>query len=124
MGSFSVRFAAILSAAALCVFAQAGHSAQAGQLGEDAAPDPRERVRELREERRAQQPWITAPEIDRETVRELLGDPDVAIVDVTCLETRAKIPAQIPGAVWRDCTQVEQWAPLYRRDQTIVVYCA
>jgi hypothetical protein len=124
MKSHSVRFAAILSVAALCAFAQAGHSAQEDRAGEDAAQSPRERVRELREERRAQQPWITAPEIDRETVRRLLGEPDVAIVDVTCRENRAKIPVQIPGAVWRDCTQVEQWAPLYRKDQTIVVYCA
>ena len=124
MKSVSGWFAALLSAAALSVFAQTGHSAQPQQIGEDSGPGPRERVRELREERRARQPWITAPEIDRETVRGLLGDPGVAIVDVTCRETRAKISHQIPGAVWRDCTQLEQWAPLYRKDQTIVVYCA
>lgn len=124
MRRMSLLFAAILGAAALGVLPQASDFAQAQEPGEEVGPRPRERVQELRQERKAQQPWIMAPEIDRETVRSPLGDRDVAVVDVTCLENRAKIPAQIPGAVWRDCAQVEQWSPLYRKDQTLVVYCA
>ena len=112
-----------------CVFAQPGETAQAapgaeGAVAEPASPGPQQRAQERRRQREEEREWIAVPEMDRETLRGLLADPNVVVLDVTCKERGVNISDQIPGAVWRDCTQVKQWASQYRKDQTIVVYCA
>jgi len=112
----------------VCGFPQSGEMALASTAQEAGAEQPspgaQQRARERRRQREQSREWISVPEMDRETLRGLLQDPDVTILDVTCKERGEKIPEQIPGTVWRDCTQVEQWAPQYKKDQTIVVYCA
>jgi len=111
-------------------FAQPGEMTQASPAvakeAEAASPlsSPQQRARERRRAREAEREWIEVPEMTRETLKALLGDPELAVLDVTCKERGAEIARQIPGSVWRDCTRVEEWAPLYRKDQTIVVYCA
>jgi len=119
----------LLAWSPLCVFAQPGEMAQAAPgaedtLAEPSSPGPQQRVQERRRQREEEREWIAVPEMDRDTLRGLLADPNVAVLDVTCKERGVNIPDQIPGAVWRDCTQVGQWASQYRKDQTIVVYCA
>jgi len=131
--SLSALAVAVVTLTPLCVLAQEGQTAQprlpVGLAEPEAAAgalkqDPRERIEEFRRERQGRREWITVPEVYRETLLGMLRDPTLALLDVTCKERGAKIAEQIPGAVWRDCTQVEQWAPEYRKDQTIVVYCA
>lgn len=119
--SLALLAAAVLAIQPLCDCAQAGQNTQSGATAAD--PDsPKARVKELRKERQEAKEWITVPELDRETLLVLLDDPAVVILDVTCKERGAKIPDQIPRTIWRDCDQVAQWAPEYRKDQTIVVY--
>jgi hypothetical protein len=99
-------------------------SAAGRAAAEPTLSEAKRRALERRREREENRPWITVPELEREAVRGLLGDPAVAILDVTCGDQAAKFRDRIPGATWHDWARVEQWAPRYRKDQTIVVYCA
>ncbi|GAB6062148.1 rhodanese-like domain-containing protein [Deferrisoma palaeochoriense] len=69
-------------------------------------------------------PWIVVPTMRVEDLAERLGEEGLVVIDVTCRERRSRLSGQIPGAVWRDCTRVEEWAPEFRKDQLLVVYCA
>lgn len=67
------------------------------------------------------------PEIPRITAKEtkaLLGDPDVAIIDARPVEQWKYSDQMIPQAVHEDPLDVESWAHKYRKDQTIIIYCA
>lgn len=104
------------------------NAAASGDDGVGAASDTggeaQQRVRERRRERRGQQQWINVPELSPEEAFPLVGAPGVVIIDVTCRERGADIAKRIPGAVWQDCTLVEQWAHTYKEAKTILVYCA
>ncbi|GAB4256921.1 rhodanese-like domain-containing protein [Deferrisoma sp.] len=71
-----------------------------------------------------ERPWIVVPTMQVEDLAARLGEEGLVVIDVTCRERRGRLSGQIPGAVWRDCTRVEEWAPEFRKDQFLVVYCA
>ena len=83
-----------------------------------------QRVRERRRERQGQRQWISVPELGLSEALPLVGSPGVVILDVTCRERGADAAERIPGAVWQDWTQVEQWAHRYEEAKTLLVYCA
>ena len=93
-------------------------------VASDTEAEAQQRVQERRRERDDQRQWISVPELSPSEALPLVGAPGVVIIDVTCREGGADITDRIPGAVWRDCTKVEQWAHNYEEAKTILVYCA
>ena len=91
---------------------------------DDAISKPKQRTQQRRRERQGQRPWIEVPELTPEAALPLIGESGVVIIDVTCRENAAKYDERIPGAIWRDCTKVEQWADHYKGAGKILVYCA
>jgi rhodanese-related sulfurtransferase len=65
-----------------------------------------------------------ALEIDQDTLKGLLGAPDLLILDVRQGGDWDKSDQKIRGAVRQDPRQVEAWGPQLPRDQKIVLYCA
>jgi len=100
--------------------------AAAGTAEEDAGSvsSTQQRVEERRRQREGQRRWISVPQKSVAETLAVMGEPGVVIIDVTCRERGANYPDRIPGAVWRDCTKVEQWAGEYEGAKTILVYCA
>ncbi len=90
----------------------------------DAGDEVQQRVRERRQERGGQRQWITVPELSLAEALPLVGAPGVVIIDATCRERAEDFLDRVPGAVWQDWTQVEQWAQRYKHAKTILVYCA
>ncbi|HSH71079.1 MAG TPA: hypothetical protein VK997_14235 [Deferrisomatales bacterium] len=90
----------------------------------DAGSAVQRRAQERRQERRGERQWITVPELSLTEALPLVGAPGVVIIDTTCRERAEAFPDRIPGAVWQDWTQVEQWAHRYKDAKTVLVYCA
>ena len=70
---------------------------------------------------------LAFPEIPRITAKEtflLMGDPDVAIIDARPAEQWRYSDQKLPHAVHEDPFAAESWAHKYRKDQTIIIYCA
>jgi hypothetical protein len=70
---------------------------------------------------------IPFPDVPRITVKEtkdLLGDPDVAIIDARPMEQWKYSDQLIQGAVHEDPFEVDSWVHKYRKDQTLIIYCA
>ena len=63
-----------------------------------------------------------APRIDPAELKEMLGKPDVAIVDVRV--EAASAATRIPGSVMEDSAEYAEWAKKYSTDKTIVLYCS
>ena len=62
---------------------------------------------------------LTGPEL-----RALLaGGATVTLVDVRRAPARDADPRLIPGSVWRDPGQVDEWAQELPRDRPVVAYC-
>jgi len=57
-------------------------------------------------------------------LKEMLGDPNVIIIDVRDPVSWVKSASKILGAVREDPQNVGTWAEKYAREQTIVFYCA
>ena len=64
-----------------------------------------------------------APRIAKEELRSMLGSPDVVVIDVRKEKDWKVADRKIPGAYREDWQTAEQWAPKYRQDKTIVLYC-
>ena len=63
---------------------------------------------------------ITSTELDK-----LLQEKsDLVIVDVRRKSDYEADKVIIPGAVWRDPEQVEQWSKALPRERKVIVYCA
>jgi hypothetical protein len=69
-------------------------------------------------------PFPEIPRITAKQTRVLLGDPDVAIIDARPVEQWKFSDRMIPQAVHEDPLDVESWAHKYRKEQTIIIYCA
>jgi rhodanese-related sulfurtransferase len=65
-----------------------------------------------------------APQVDKETLKSWLGNPDVVIVDVRLPQHWQGSDKKIPGAVREDPKAVETWAATLPKDKKIVLYCA
>ena len=63
-----------------------------------------------------------APRIDPSELKEMLGKPDVAIVDVRV--EAATAATRIPGSVIEDSAAYAEWSKKYPTDKTIVLYCS
>jgi rhodanese-related sulfurtransferase len=76
-------------------------------------------------------PWATAPAtpaavkfIAPATLKGMLGNPQVMVIDVRTPGTQAANARMIKGAVRRDPGQVPIWAQTLPRNKTLVLYCA
>lgn len=72
-------------------------------------------------------PALAAPAfklISPETLKEMLGDPQVMIIDVRTPSAYAGDDKMIKGAVRRDPGKVPTWAQTLHKGQKIVLYCS
>ena len=69
---------------------------------------------------------LEVPRITKETLKSMLGNPEVVIVDVRTFFDLKMSVKQIKGAVREDPdpAKVNSWAKKYAKDKTIVLYCA
>jgi rhodanese-related sulfurtransferase len=65
-----------------------------------------------------------APQVDNETLKSWLGNPDVVIVDVRLPQHWQGSDKKIPGAIREDPKAMETWAATLPKDKKIVLYCA
>lgn len=59
-----------------------------------------------------------------EELKNALGNPDVTVIDVRSINGWNGSDTKLPGAVREDPTDPVAWAPKYKKDQTLVFYCA
>ncbi len=64
------------------------------------------------------------PRITKEELRNLLGNPDVIVLDVRTGASWKEDKLKIKGAVREDPKEVSSWAPKYPKDKILVFYCA
>lgn len=62
--------------------------------------------------------------IDVSQLKKMLAQGGVTLLDVRRKADREAAPGMIPGAIWRDPEQVEQWAGEVAQDARTVIYCA
>ena len=62
------------------------------------------------------------PRITKEELKEMLGDPDVIILDVRPEQQWKQAKRILPGAIHEDCADVESWSNKYPKDKTLVLY--
>jgi len=67
---------------------------------------------------------IEVPRISIERARQMLSEPDVVIIDVRTTKTWWRSPTKIANAVREELNSVEQWAPKYAKDKTLIFYCS
>lgn len=64
-----------------------------------------------------------APRMTKETLKALLGNPDLVIIDVRYGKDWTQSDVKIKGAVREDPEDLKSWVHKYTPDQTIVLYC-
>ena len=64
------------------------------------------------------------PRISTEQLKDILGNPDIALLDVRTEKDWGKSDRKIAGAVRVDPDDVSSWAGGYSKDQKIILYCA
>lgn len=65
------------------------------------------------------------PRMAKEELKEMLGKPDVIILDVRSSSDWKKSDSKIRGAIREQPDQAtNSWAEKYSKDKTIVLYCA
>lgn len=62
--------------------------------------------------------------IDAPRLKGMLAKDEITLLDVRRKADREAAPEMIPGAIWRDPEQVEQWAGEIAKDTRTVIYCA
>jgi hypothetical protein len=67
---------------------------------------------------------IEAPLISIERARQMMSEPNVVIIDVRTPKTWWRSPTKIANAVREELNSVEQWAPKYTKDKTLIFYCS
>lgn len=70
---------------------------------------------------------LSAQNVQRMTAEQLkdkLGSPDLAVIDVRTEGDWNSSDSKIKGALREDPSTVESWAAKYPKNQTIVLYCA
>lgn len=65
-----------------------------------------------------------AVRISVDGLKEMLGNPDLVIVDVRDPLSWSKSDSKISGAVREDTRDVDSWSAKYSKDKTLVFYCA
>jgi rhodanese-related sulfurtransferase len=64
------------------------------------------------------------PRISKEELKELLGDPNVIILDIRQSENWQKSEFKIKGAIRRRPEIFDSWANEFPRDKVLFLYCA
>jgi hypothetical protein len=67
-------------------------------------------------------PFPEIPRITKEQLKELLGKPDLVIVDARPVEQWKYSDQMIPGTVHEDPLAVDSWSQKYDKNKRIVVY--
>jgi len=62
--------------------------------------------------------------ISKESLKSLLGNPDVMVIDVRLPKDRNASELQIKGAIRENPFKVKEWMKKYPKDKTLVFYCA
>jgi rhodanese-related sulfurtransferase len=65
-----------------------------------------------------------APRIAKEKLKEMLGKPELVLIDVRAGADWKASTQKIKGAVREDPDQAETWMKKYPQDKTLVFYCA
>lgn len=65
-----------------------------------------------------------APYISTDDLVDRLGDPELLVIDVRSPSYYEYSEWKIPGSVFEDYTEFEQWAEKYPKTSTLVLYCA
>lgn len=65
----------------------------------------------------------TPPTIDVKQLKSQIAKGDITLLDVRRKSDYEAAPAKIPGAVWRDPEQVDQWRGELPTSGTTVIYC-
>ena len=63
------------------------------------------------------------PRISKETLKGMLGNPDLVILDVRSAPSWEPSNFKIQGSIREKPDQVYSWAHKYAKDKTIVLYC-
>ncbi len=65
------------------------------------------------------------PKMTKEQLREMLGNPEVIILDVRVEHEWKEGKSKIQGAIREDPWKgIESWAKKYPQDKTLVLYCS
>ena len=64
------------------------------------------------------------PRISKETLKEMSGNSDLVILDVRSAHSWESSNLKIQGAIRKNPDEVYAWAHNYRKDKTIILYCA
>ncbi len=64
------------------------------------------------------------PRISTEQLKDILGSPNLVLLDVRTEKDWGKSDRKIVGAVRVDPDDVSSWAGDYSKDQKIILYCA
>ena len=62
--------------------------------------------------------------IDAPRLKEMLAQGGITLLDVRRKADHVAAPNMIPGAVWHDPEQVEEWVAEVKKDTRTVIYCA
>lgn len=65
----------------------------------------------------------TQPTIDVKQLKSRIAEGKITLLDVRRKADYEVAPAKIPGAVWRDPEQVDQWRGELPTNGTTVIYC-
>ncbi|RPH84777.1 MAG: hypothetical protein EHM75_10485 [Desulfobacteraceae bacterium] len=65
-----------------------------------------------------------APRIEKEKLKDMLGKPELILIDVRAGSDWKASTQKIKGAVREDPDQVDTWMKKYPKDKTMVFYCA
>ena len=65
---------------------------------------------------------VEVPRISVEQTKQLLGNPEVVIIDVRTAKTWWKSRTKIIRAVREELGSVKQWAGKYPKDKTLIFY--
>ena len=67
-------------------------------------------------------PFPEVPRITKEQLKEMLGKPDLVIIDARVVEQWKYSDQLIPGAVHEDPLTVNIWAQKYSKNKKMVIY--
>ena len=67
-------------------------------------------------------PYPEVPRVTKEQLKEMLGKPDVVIIDARPVEQWKYSDQIIPGTVHEDPLSIQSWAQNYDKNKKIVVY--
>jgi len=56
-------------------------------------------------------------------LKNLLATQPVTLLDIRRAIDREAHPASMPGAIWKDPTQVESWAEEFPQDKPVIIFC-